>query len=116
MSPGGGVEGIYKIKRLLKASKGLGGNAFFIGLSIPKCWAVDSPSIGQLHPPVVASIGAAKGNSDRKVTYLNLADAYWGMSKKIEATENYKRYYKLILAAGKKINIPERVIARMADG
>ncbi|WP_122847452.1 tetratricopeptide repeat protein [Pseudomonas viridiflava] len=53
-------------------------------------------------------------NPDRKVAYLNLADAYWGMNKKVEARENYQKYHMLMLAAGKKIKLPERLSVRMA--
>ncbi|MEE4070415.1 tetratricopeptide repeat protein [Pseudomonas viridiflava] len=54
-------------------------------------------------------------NPDRMVAYLNLADAYWGMGKKAEAKESYQNYYDLMLAAGKKVKVPERVSMRITE-
>lgn len=49
----------------------------------------------------------------RTVAYLNLADAYWGLGKKQEAIDNYKRYKKLMINSKKADKVPDRVKGRL---
>ena len=51
-------------------------------------------------------------NPDRTVTYLNLADSYWGVKDKVRAAQAYKRYAFLMTGAGKRSKIPDRVAER----
>ncbi|QBC01246.1 tetratricopeptide repeat protein [Enterobacter cloacae] len=52
-----------------------------------------------------------KNTPKRTVAYLNLADAYWGIGDKSNASQNYKKYISLMAGAsyGK---IPSRAIER----
>lgn len=82
MNAGRTLKGYTKMKRFLKASKKMGLCALFFGLHVPNTWAVDSPSIGQLHPPVIASLGKQKvsvfflkNNLKDKVSNVHVADA-----------------------------------------
>ena len=51
-------------------------------------------------------------NPERTVAYLNIADAYWGLSQKDLAAENYKKYISMMQQSGKAMKIPKRVLER----
>ncbi|AKV10777.1 hypothetical protein B723_04205 [Pseudomonas fluorescens NCIMB 11764] len=51
-------------------------------------------------------------NPGRTVTYLNLADSYWGVKDKVRAAQAYKRYALLMTSAAKRSKIPDRVAER----
>ncbi len=51
-------------------------------------------------------------NPGRTVTYLNLADSYWGVKDKVRAAQAYKQYASLMTGAGKGSKIPDRVAER----
>jgi tetratricopeptide (TPR) repeat protein len=51
---------------------------------------------------------------DRVVAYLNIADAYWGISDTEEAGKSYRKYLELMKSQGKDLNrIPKRVYERI---
>lgn len=48
----------------------------------------------------------------RVVVYLNIADAYWAIQKRTEATENYKKYITIMTTSGDSKDIPARATER----
>ena len=50
-------------------------------------------------------------HSDRVVTYLNLADAYWALDQKESAIKAYSLYFEKMTTTGKNNMIPRRVIS-----
>jgi tetratricopeptide (TPR) repeat protein len=54
-----------------------------------------------------------KLDSTRTLCYLNLADAEWKLGQKVEAKQDYKRYYDLMVKDRHANLIPERVKQRM---
>lgn len=53
-----------------------------------------------------------KFNPNRIVLMLNMADAFWALEQKQEASVFYKRYIELMRAAGKENKIPTKVFDR----
>ncbi|WJK09799.1 tetratricopeptide repeat protein [Pseudomonas fluorescens] len=51
-------------------------------------------------------------NPERTVAYLNIADAYWGLSRKELAVENYNKYSSMMKQSGKGEKVPKRVVER----
>ncbi|WP_368164373.1 tetratricopeptide repeat protein [Aeromonas sp. R6-2] len=52
-----------------------------------------------------------KKSPSRKVVYLNVADAYWGMNEKNLAVKNYMKYRSLM--TGNEDNIPSYILDRI---
>jgi hypothetical protein len=48
------------------------------------------------------------------VGYLNLADAYWGLSDTLHARPAYRKYFELMKSGGKASRIPKRVLERLS--
>ncbi len=55
---------------------------------------------------------AVLASPERTTARLNLADALWALERQDEARPHYKTFAEQLLAAGKKLNIPERVAKR----
>jgi len=49
----------------------------------------------------------------RTVAYINLGDAYWGLSQKDKAKTAYKKYVELMKASEKESRIPNKVFERI---
>jgi tetratricopeptide (TPR) repeat protein len=54
-----------------------------------------------------------KEDSTRLVAYLNLADSFWALARKVEAKRFYQVYQRLMNKAGKLDKIPSRVGERL---
>ncbi len=49
---------------------------------------------------------------NRVAAYLNLADVYWALDKRVQAQKAYNHYYERMVAAQKQSKTPHRVVSR----
>lgn len=92
------MKGYTKLKKYSKVFKTFKTCAFAVGFMISNAWAAEAPSIGELHPPVVAAVGQQKivvyflkNNLKNKIKDVHVADAeiFYSSINSDKATLNY---------------------------